>query len=43
MFAALLHQTGQDWVVLPTVPLAVVGGAIGIFVRFRTNSCYDRW
>ena len=41
--AVLLHQFGQDWAVLPTVPLAVVGGAIGIFVSFRTNSCYDRW
>ena len=28
---------------LPTLPVAVVGGAIGIFVSFRTNSCYDRW
>lgn len=28
---------------LPTLPLAVVGGAIGIFVSFRTNSCYARW
>jgi putative membrane protein len=25
------------------LPLAVVGGAIGIFVSFRTNSGYDRW
>jgi putative membrane protein len=29
--------------VLPALPLAVVGGAIGIFVSFRTNSCYARW
>jgi len=28
---------------LPAMPLAVVGGAIGIFVSFRTNSAYDRW
>ncbi|MEZ4317856.1 MAG: bestrophin family ion channel [Myxococcota bacterium] len=28
---------------LPTMPVAVVGGAIGIFVSFRTNSAYDRW
>ena len=28
---------------LPALPVAVVGGAIGIFVSFRTNSCYDRW
>lgn len=29
--------------VLPTTPVVVVGGAIGIFVSFRTNSAYDRW
>lgn len=28
---------------IDTLPLAVMGGAIGIFVSFRTNSCYDRW
>lgn len=28
---------------LPALPLGVVGGAIGIFVSFRTNSAYDRW
>jgi putative membrane protein len=28
---------------LPTTPVVVVGGAIGIFVSFRTNSAYDRW
>jgi putative membrane protein len=28
---------------LPTLPLAVVGAAIGIFVSFRTNQAYDRW
>ncbi len=28
---------------LPTLPLAIVGGALGIFVSFRTNSAYDRW
>lgn len=28
---------------LPTMPLAVVGAALGIFVSFRTNSAYDRW
>ena len=31
------------WLLLPTLPLAVVGGAIGIFVSFRTNQAYDRW
>lgn len=28
---------------LPVTPLAVVGGALGIFVSFRTNAGYDRW
>lgn len=28
---------------LPTMPLAVVGAALGIFVSFRTNQAYDRW
>lgn len=31
------------WIKLPATPLAVVGGAIGIFVGFRTNSAYARW
>jgi putative membrane protein len=30
-------------VLLPVAPVVVVGGAIGIFVSFRTNSAYDRW
>ncbi len=34
-----------DWIDLglPHLPLAIVGGALGIFVSFRTNSAYDRW
>lgn len=32
-----------DSLELPALPLGVVGGAIGIFVSFRTNSSYDRW
>lgn len=28
---------------LPTMPLAVVGAALGIFFSFRTNSAYSRW
>lgn len=34
---------GWHWVVMPSLPLAIVGAALGIFVSFRTNSCYDRW
>lgn len=36
------HVLGYGWT-LPTMPLAVVGAALGIFVSFRTNSAYDRW
>jgi len=28
---------------MPGLPLGVLGGAIGIFTSFRTNSAYDRW
>lgn len=37
------HYLEWSWLKLPTLPLAVVGGALGIFVSFRTNSAYDRW
>lgn len=29
--------------VVPSLPVAVVGGALGIFVSFRTNAAYERW
>jgi len=28
---------------LPDVPVSVLGGAIGIYVSFRTNCAYERW
>jgi putative membrane protein len=34
---------GWHWFEVTTLPLGVLGGAIGIFVSFRTNSAYDRW
>jgi putative membrane protein len=37
------RMLGLRWLVLPTLPLAVVGAALGIFASFRTNSAYDRW
>ena len=41
---ALLYAVG-DWqfLALPGLPLATMGGAIGIFLAFRTNSAYERW
>lgn len=28
---------------LPNLPLAIMGGALSIFLAFRNNSAYDRW
>ena len=39
----LVDHVGVTEVKLPTMPVAVVGAALGIFVSFRTNSAYDRW
>ncbi|MBX2803250.1 MAG: bestrophin family protein [Myxococcales bacterium] len=38
-------QVRMQWadVTLPALPMAVVGGALGIFVSFRVNAGYDRW
>lgn len=30
-------------ITLPGLPVAIAGGALGIFVSFRTNSAYQRW
>ncbi|MBL8945384.1 MAG: bestrophin family protein [Myxococcales bacterium] len=43
-FIVLIEKVlATDAVDLSPVPLTVIGAAIGIFVSFRTNSCYDRW
>lgn len=40
----LLHVVvGLRWLRVPSLPVAVVGGALGIFVSFRTNAAYARW
>jgi putative membrane protein len=38
-----LHTWVWPQAKIPPLPLAVVGGALGIFVSFRTNSAYSRW
>ncbi|MDQ3034290.1 MAG: hypothetical protein M3Y87_17920 [Myxococcota bacterium] len=40
---ALRELLGWHWLRIPPVPVAVVGGALGIFVSFRTNAAYARW
>ena len=39
----LLHVHVWPAARLPALPLGIVGGALGIFVSFRTNSAYGRW
>lgn len=34
---------GAEWLSLPSLPLAMMGGALSIFLAFRNNSAYDRW
>jgi ion channel-forming bestrophin family protein len=41
--AAIVHLYIWDGLRIPGLPLGVVGGALGIFVSFRTNSAYARW
>ena len=50
MFAAfgliawlLIEPAGLSFLVLPVVPLSIIGAAIGIFASFRANQAYDRW
>lgn len=38
-----LHEFDVIRFKLPALPLGVVGGALGIFVSFRTNNAYARW
>lgn len=40
---AVLHFHVWPGARIPQLPLAIVGGALGIFVSFRTNSAYARW
>ena len=37
------HQMGWDELVLPMVPISILGGALAIFLGFRNSSAYDRW
>lgn len=39
----LYTSVGFTFLALPTLPLAMIGGALSIFLAFRNNSAYDRW
>ncbi|MDB2363554.1 bestrophin family protein [Flavobacteriales bacterium] len=41
--AFVLHTVyGFEEVILPAVPVSVLGGALAIFLGFRNSSAYDR-
>ena len=33
----------MDYVMLPGIPVTILGGALAIFLGFRNSSAYDRW
>ena len=43
LVAGLAHLGHLSGIGFPSFPLGVFGGALGIFVSFRTNSAYQRW
>lgn len=47
IIAVLQFEFGEIFlwnpIVLPVVPVTILGGALAIFLGFRNNSAYDRW
>lgn len=44
LIAAVVHHYAAGFFPkLSAIPIGIMGGAIGIFVSFRTNSAYQRW
>jgi putative membrane protein len=39
----LYTQFGYTWLAVSSLPLAIIGGALSVFLAFRNNSAYDRW
>jgi putative membrane protein len=39
----LYTKFGYTWLGASGVPLAIIGGALSVFLAFRNNSAYDRW
>jgi ion channel-forming bestrophin family protein len=39
----LYTQANVKILALPHLPLAIMGGALSVFLAFRNNSAYDRW
>jgi len=41
--SVLYVHFGCTWLGLSSLPLAIIGGALSVFLAFRNNSAYDRW
>lgn len=41
--AMLYSWADFKWLSLADLPLAMIGGALSVFLAFRNNSAYDRW
>jgi len=41
--AILYTQFEFRWLAISSLPLAMIGGALSVFLAFRNNSAYDRW
>lgn len=41
--AVLYTKVGFLWLSISDLPLTMIGGALSVFLAFRTNSAYDRW
>ena len=41
-YTAIYEYTNLKWLVIPWVPLAVIGTAVAFYVGFKNNSAYDR-
>jgi len=41
-YTAVYEYTDLKWLIIPWVPLAVIGTAVAFYVGFKNNSAYDR-
>ena len=39
----LCCELGYEYLILPAIPVSILGGALAIFLGFKNSSAYDRW
>jgi putative membrane protein len=42
LVALLFHYTRWRWMVIPWVPVSLIGTAVAFYVGFKNNQAYDR-